>query len=467
MALSDAGDPVPRSRREARELAARKEDAAASQERSTEGAAAEQSHAATEQIRAAARAARAGATTRASAPVVVSDDDETREFVAVHPDDAAWSELAGWAPESDGGKHGQHTTYEEVKKHHRRRAGRSCLLLVLVMVLVLGGAGYAASKVGKLHLPGLSQGDPDYSGNGTGTVQITVHSGDTGAAIAQTLFKAGVVKSVGAFVQVANDSRDFSSIQPGRYTLHRKMSASAALAMMLDPKNFASTGVTVPEGLWASQIFQLLSQRTGVPVADYRKVTAASLGLPAAANGHLEGYLFPSTYNFAGGMSAQEQLQVMANEWRTQVATLKIPAGKLHDVMVIASLVEAESRVPSDGPKVARVVLNRIAEGMPLQLDSTIHYAEGKRGTITTTDAERAKRGPYNSYLNKGLPPTPIDNPGLAAIQAALHPAAGSWLYFVTVNPQTGKTLFATTFAQQQANEQVFHDWCSQHPGKC
>jgi len=436
--MSTPSGRAPRTRREAREQAAREQEA-------------RRRHA-------------SGERTGEPETVAVADEDETREFVAVHPDEAGLAGFPGWTSEDE---HGEHASYEDFKRHHKRRAGRSCLLLVLVMLLLIGGLGYAASRVGRIHLPGMAQGAPDYTGTGTGTVQITVQEGDSGAAIAQTLLKAGVVKSTGAFVQVANASRDFGNIQPGRYTLHRKMSARAALQMMLDPKSFSSTGVTVPEGLWASQIFTLLSKHTGVPVANYRKVTAASIGLPAAANGHLEGYLFPSTYNFTSSMSAQQQLRAMADEWRKQVAPLHIPANKLHDVMVVASLVEAESRLPEDGPKVARVIENRVAQGMPLQLDSTIHYAEGKRGTITTTDAERAKKGPYNSYLNKGLPPTPIDNPGVNSIKAALHPASGTWLYFVTVDPETGKTLFATTYDQQRKNEQVFHTWCAKHPGKC
>lgn len=430
------GEPAPRTRREAREQAARRERRATHEPREPH-------------------------------TVAVSDEDETREFVAVNPHEEPWEGFSGWTSADDQDGRGQHTSYEDIKRRHKRRAGRSCLLLILVMLLAIGGLGYAASKVGRVSLPGMSQGAPDYKGNGTGTVEITVQEGDTGAAIAQTLLKAGVVKSTAAFVQVANVSRDFGNIQPGRYTLHRKMSARAALELMLDPKSFSSTGVTIPEGLWASQIFSLLSKHTGVPVADYKKVTAASVGLPKAANGHLEGYLFPSTYNFTSSMSAQQQLSAMVGEWRKKVAPLHIPAAKLHDVMVVASLVEAESRLPDDGPKVARVIQNRVAKGMPLQLDSTIHYAEGKRGTITTTDKERARKGPYNSYLNQGLPPTPIDNPGLHSIKSALDPAPGSWLYFVTVDPETGKTLFATTYDQQQKNEQVFHTWCRHHPGKC
>ncbi|GGB32917.1 hypothetical protein GCM10011492_24400 [Flexivirga endophytica] len=445
--------PGPRTRREARDAARRA--------------------AATADTRATGRQRRP-ASRPAPPPPTVADDDETREFVAASVDgpradgEQEWTGIHDWLSEDDAeGRHGHHISYEEQQRHRRRRAGRSCLLLVVLMLLVVGGAGYAASRVGRISLPGMEEGSPDYAGKGSGSVTIVVKEGDSGTAIAQSLLKAGVVKSTGAFVQAAGASRDFGRIQPGSYTLHQKMSARAALAMMLDPSSFKSTGITIPEGLWAGQIFTLLSKRTGVPVADYQKVSAASIGLPAAAKGNVEGYLFPSTYNFGKDATAQQQLRAMVTEWHKKVESLHIPQDKLHDVMVKASLVEAESRLAADGPKVARVIENRVEQGMPLQLDSTIHYAEKKRGTITTTDEERAKKGPYNSYLNTGLPPTPINSPGLAAIKSALNPAKGGWLYFVTVDPETGETLFADTYPEQQKNEQVFHAWCKKHSGKC
>ncbi|HWC22028.1 MAG TPA: endolytic transglycosylase MltG [Flexivirga sp.] len=475
------GDSAPRSRREARERARRAAAAASPEGRST-GAGRER------------RATPPGppGTPRSQRPPQprpdLTHEDETTEFVAVSASRAQrrpagdweehersetssangeWTGFHDWASEDDHDEHGSHTSYEEIQRQRRRKAGRSCLLLVLVMLLAVGGAGYAASRVGRISLPGMSETSPDYAGKGSGSVTIVVKEGDTGTAIAQTLLKAGVVKSTGAFVTAAGASRNFGSIQPGRYTLRQKMSAQAALDLMLDPKSYASTGTTIPEGLWAGQIFTLLSKATGVPVADYQKVSPTSIGLPPAAKGHLEGYLFPSTYNFGKDATAEQQLRTMVTEWRKKVAPLQIPDSRLHEVMVEASLVEAESRLSEDGPKVARVIDNRVNQGMPLQLDSTIHYAEKKRGTITTTDEQRAKKGPYNSYLNTGLPPTPINNPGLAAIKAALHPASGGWLYFVTVDPQTGKTLFADTYPEQQKNEQVFHSWCKHHPGKC
>lgn len=316
--------------------------------------------------------------------------------------------------------------------HARRRAGRSCLFLVLALALVLGGLGFAVTKVGLPHFGSSSSSGGDYTGNGTGSVNFTVNQGDSGAQIAANLVAAGVVKSASTFLSVADGNQQFTSIQPGTYKLREHMSSQAALNLMLNPASFVSTGTTIPEGLWDNEIFALLSKSTGVPLANYQKVTAASLGLPAAAKGDMEGFLFPSTYNFPTGATAQEQLQTMVNQGKAEYAALGIPASQLRQVITVASLVQAESKLGSDGPKVARVIYNRVAQGMPLQFDSTIHFAEQKRGTVTTTNQERASTSPYNTYLVKGLPPGPIDNPGVAAINAALHPAAGSWLYFVT-----------------------------------
>jgi UPF0755 protein len=115
-------------------------------------------------------------------------------------------------------------------------------------------------------------------------------------------------------------------------------------------------------------------------------------------------------------------------------------------------------------PKVARVLDNRLAINMPLQLDTTVNYANGKTG-LTTTDQDRANPSPYNTYLHTGLPPGAISNPGEDALRAVLTPAAGDWLYFVVVNPDTGETRFAATGEEHKANVQLFRQWLAEHPG--
>jgi UPF0755 protein len=132
----------------------------------------------------------------------------------------------------------------------------------------------------------------------------------------------------------------------------------------------------------------------------------------------------------------------------------------------MASIVQVEARAAADGPKVARVLDNRLRIGMKLQLDSTVSYVTGKPG-VATTAADRANPSPYNTYNHVGLPPGPISNPGQAAINAVLHPATGTWLYFVTVNPTTGETKFATTAAEAAANRAEFQAWCQAHVAAC
>jgi UPF0755 protein len=125
--------------------------------------------------------------------------------------------------------------------------------------------------------------------------------------------------------------------------------------------------------------------------------------------------------------------------------------------------VQAEGRLKADLPKIARVLYNRLGQGKPLQLDTTIVYIFRTQGKITTSAEQRSRKSPYNTYLNPGLPPTPISAPGAAAIEAALAPATGPWIYFVTTNPSTGETRFATTYADHLKNVEQFRAYCRTH----
>jgi UPF0755 protein len=133
-------------------------------------------------------------------------------------------------------------------------------------------------------------------------------------------------------------------------------------------------------------------------------------------------------------------------------------------ILTVAGLAQAEAKRVEDMPKIARVIYNRLAKGMPLELDTTVLYANGGVRSITTTQAQRAVNSPYNTYQVRGLPPGPIDSPGEEAIKAALAPADGTWLYFVAVNPQTGETRFEDTSAEHSADVKVFQQWLAAHP---
>jgi UPF0755 protein len=361
---------------------------------------------------------------------------------------------------------GPRSTAHRRRRRRRRRSGRSFLVLVSAL-LVVALAVFAAVQFVRPIYDRFTASD-DYSGAGSGTVTVQIQSGQSGHSIGGTLEAAGVVKSAGAFANAAAASPDGASIQPGTYHLHAKMSAASALALLLDPSSRVTNRVTVREGLRANAVIALLAKQTGQPLADYQAALKKpqTIGLPDWAHGKPEGLLWPATYNFEPKTTAVQQLSMMVHETVTRLRSSNVPDAQALKVLTIASIVQVEARATADGPKVARVLDNRLAINMRLQLDSTVSYVTGKPG-VATTAADRANPSPYNTYVHSGLPPGPISNPGQAAINAALHPAAGTWLYFVTVNPTTGETKFATTAAEAAANRAEFQSWCSAHEAAC
>ncbi|HEY7722259.1 MAG TPA: endolytic transglycosylase MltG [Pedococcus sp.] len=354
----------------------------------------------------------------------------------------------------------------------KRRRGRRFIVLALALAIV-GGAVFAAYTVLRPVVADLTASN-DFTGPGSGAVQVTVQEGDSGRAIGTSLQKAGVVKTSKAFLEAAQADSRAAAIQPGTYTLKKQMAAKDALAILVNPKNRTVPRVTIPEGLWATEVFAALSKGTKVPVAEYQAAAKdpASLGLPASAKGNLEGYLFPATYEFPAKATAREQLATMVKKTVSELDKAGVAEADMERTMIVASIVEGEVSGDADRAKVARVIENRLKDttgptkGL-LQMDSTVHYAVKKRGKAGTTDADRQSASPYNTYRVQGLPPGPINNPGAASIAAAASPAAGSWLFFVTVNPDTGETRFATTPAEHQANVNQFNQWCRDNPGKC
>jgi UPF0755 protein len=347
-----------------------------------------------------------------------------------------------------------------------RRRHRRLIVLLVTLGLVAGAGGAAVFALWPL-VSGVAGND--YTGAGEGSVSVAVHTGDTSRIIGAALEKAGVVKTARAFGDAAIRDSHSGSIQPGTYALHTKMSGVSALAMMLDPANRTVPRVTIREGLWAREVIGALVAATGRPRTEYQAALEDPevLGLPPAAKGNAEGYLFPSTYEFEANATAAEQLRTMVGKSLEELARLGVTGKKMQRVLSIASIVEAEAKARPDRLKVARVIENRLARPMRLQMDSTVHFISKRRGTAGTTQAERRSKSSYNTYLVTGLPPGPINSPGLLAIKAAISPARGSWLYFVAVNPETGETRFAVDAAGHAANVRLFQKWCSDHPGRC
>jgi UPF0755 protein len=351
----------------------------------------------------------------------------------------------------------------------RRRASRgpsraARLLRTLVLVLVLAAVVFAFIKV-----KDMLGGPDDYSGQGTGKVVIEVPEGANGQQIADILASKDVVKSAEAFYQVSLDDPRAQSIQPGFYQLRKQMSSKAALGALVDRKNRVEGRVAVPEGANVDQIIELIEAGSEISKED---VVAAlekpkSLGLPQDAADNPEGYLFPATYTVEPGTSATDLLKQMVSKAVDVYKSLDIASRAQGlgysgaEIITVASLLEREAQRGEDFPKVARVLYNRLDEGMPLQLDSTVQYVSKRKGDVFTTPEERDNPSKYNTYKHPGLPPGPIGSPGEKTIEAALKPAEGSWRYFVTVNLETGETVFSDTNAEHSQAVAKLREYCS------
>jgi UPF0755 protein len=336
----------------------------------------------------------------------------------------------------------------------KRRVGRVLApLLALVLLVALGAGGYKIYR----HFQ-----SPDFTGPGTGEVTVQVLNGDSATSLAPRLVKLGVVASTSSFISAAKNSSNPDGLEPGFFRLRHHMNSAIAYALLINPKFRIESVVTIPEGLRATNIIATLEAKTGVSPSAFaaaEKDTSA-LGLPSYANGNVEGYLFPATYNFNPGTSALTMLQTMVSQFNKEAASISLPAAAKtaqltpNQVITVASILEAEAGNPKYYADVAEVIYNRLNQGMPLELDSTVNYALHRFG-VSLTQSQLNVNSPYNTFIHKGLPPGPIDSPGNAAIMGALHPAHGPLLYFVTVNVKTGLTKFATTAAgfQQLENE--------------
>ncbi|MFL6160569.1 MAG: endolytic transglycosylase MltG [Marmoricola sp.] len=356
---------------------------------------------------------------------------------------------------------------ERPSRRGSSRRGRGCLPLLIVLVLIGGGAFFGGSwALDKIKT--LTGESPDYSGNGSGTVLVEVHSGDSSTEIGQTLKVKGVVKSVDAFIDAATADARSKSIQVGFYSLHKKMKATAALALLVDPKNLIQTRVVIPEGFRVKDIVKAIVAKTDITAPQLRRAlkNPAALGLPPEAGGKVEGYLFPATYDVLPGATAKSLLTQMVDKAKQVEKDLDVAdkAAALgltpQQVMTVASILEYEGSRDQDYPKIAQAIYNRLKIGMRIQSDATVAYANNLSGTVYTTAAQRQNPSPYNTYVHTGLPPGPIGSPGETTIKAALNPVKGPWLYWVVVNLRTGETRFNESYAGHLKDVEVLHQYC-------
>ncbi|WP_373692804.1 endolytic transglycosylase MltG [Agromyces silvae] len=349
--------------------------------------------------------------------------------------------------------------HDAAEPPRRRRGALGCLIgLVVVLALAVGAFFVLQGPITAL----IDRFTPaeNYSGQGTGEVLFQVEEGDSGSSIGTRLVEQDIVASEAAFLEAIDDAPTAVTFYPGVFRLAQQMSAEAALAGLTDQSNRLENTILIREGMWADDVLAEVSAVLEIPMEELQAVAAnpQALGLPPEAT-TLEGFLFPDTYTFDPGVTAQQVLQQMVDLSLRSFDEAGVAPEDRYRVATIAALIEREA-LPQDFGKVSRVIQNRLDDGMPLQFDSTVHYGIADHSDVTTSDAERADAGnPYNTYAHTGLPPGPIGNPGVAAIQAALNPEDGPWFYFVTVNPDTGETVFSTTYAEHEAAAQQFYRW--------
>lgn len=360
---------------------------------------------------------------------------------------------------------------QAARRSHVRRSRNRRFAVILAMLIV----AVVAVSTWLIVLPIYRYVNPsDYSGNGRGAVVVTVAADDGAQQIGATLHKRDVVASVRAFTDAASNNSKSKSIQPGSYRLREHMSASNALSLLLDPHSRVRGDVLVQEGATTLDVEQRLTARQctansapsalcgpGLSSADVHRAlrNSKALGLPTDYTvagkppRSVEGFLFPATYFFPNKTDASAALQQMISKFTDQARATDFTARAkaLHitpyQELIIASLAQGEAKFAGDHAKVARVILNRLAIRRPLQIDAASVYGARVKGLNPKKVNFATLDSLYNTYRNAGLPPTPIGNPGVAAMNGAAHPANGDWIFYVNGDAQ-GHLVFMKSAAE-------------------
>lgn len=274
---------------------------------------------------------------------------------------------------------------------------------------------------------------------------IEIRAGESGSSVGRSLAVAGVIKSSEVYFRLAVGDPRAAKVAPGTHRIQKRLCAKQALAQLLDSKRIVGL-INITEGMWVNEVLPQM-YNSGFLRADVQEAIRKFVKPKGFAN--LEGILFPAQYSFDTGSSATKAISAMVA--RSELEMRKAGFFKSDNrfspqqLLIIASLIEAEGGT-SDYSKVSQVIRNRLQRGIPLQFDSTVHYILQSRGNIFLSTKSTAIASPYNTYKRYGLPPGPINNPGAAAMRAAVSPEIGDWLYFITVAP--GDTRFTADFSQ-------------------
>lgn len=350
------------------------------------------------------------------------------------------------------------------KKVRRRRRFLALFLTLAVFI--------AAVAVGAQFLkPLLGDSRPsDFPGPGTGEVQVTVANGEGTRSVAATLENEQVIANADTFLQAFSASG--GTLSPGDYTFKREMKNSDAVSILLGEGSEKVIYFALSAGLRIGESLQAISEGSGISIQDLQSFSdkPAQFGLPPAAK-NLEGYLAPGEYRFPLGTSAKDILQKLVDTTVDELVSQGItdPA-KQYQAVTVASIVQAEGG-QADYGNVAGAIYNRLKPNDQtngyLQVDSAVTYGLGTRSFNFTEEQRQDKSNPYNTYANPGLPPGPIGSPGRTAIDAAAKPTKNDFLYWVTINLDTGETKFAKTLAEHNTYVEQYNNWCRANEGRC
>ena len=335
------------------------------------------------------------------------------------------------------------TEIGESNKIIRKRAVniKAIIAISLAFIVLIGGILFWNHNHPDLDFPAGTAG-PE--------IEVNIPAGSSGVEIGRILAKEGVVKTSVIFFRAATADKRAESISAGLYLVNTHLSAKEAIEQLLDKKRLQGKFLII-EGARLSEIKANLV-KIGFTAEQVDKALNSLKTPRGFETDNLEGLLFPANYTILPDEEVSTLLQGALDRFAQELKNISFDdyAKELNlkpaELLTIASIVQAEGFTDEDFGKVSRVIYNRLKIGMPLQMDSTLLYANKSRGEIRVTNRELKIASKYNTYKYKGLPPGPIGSPGGAALEATIKPTPGNWLYFVTVSP--GETKFTNSYSE-------------------
>ncbi|HET6498722.1 MAG TPA: endolytic transglycosylase MltG [Coriobacteriia bacterium] len=340
----------------------------------------------------------------------------------------------------------------EYGRRGRRRPGRRVRAVIATVVAVGAviaavGAGSAWYLLVRPDVAGVAPGQP---------VSVEIEQGASTAAIAAQLSGAGVVPNANRFRLEARRLGADNQLRAGVYDLETGMTYEEVISLLANGPLITYVTVTIPEGWTIPEVAERVERDTGIAAEEFEALAESGFAeFPRAylrdVEGSLQGYLFPKTYRVEEGMTAREVINMMLDQFETELAEVDVAAAEarglsLHELVTLASLIERETRVAQERPLVSSVIHNRLEKGMRLQIDATIEYVlPGTRVRLSYEDLQIDS--PYNTYRYAGLPPGPIANPGLASLKAAAAPADTDYIYYVLTGLD-GSHTFTVTYEE-------------------